>query len=112
MPSEHHHAMQTHDIFTLHNPSSLVLRVITGQVWLTESDDPTDHFVKGGEIKVLKSARCVLEAQTNCLIAIVPLHNTHLQTLAIQQPRHVTDRLWEQRWLRTLANQLQRAIRV
>jgi hypothetical protein len=112
MPSEHHHAMQTHDIVTLRQPSALVLRVITGQVWLTESGDMTDHFVTGGEIKVLKSARCVLQAQTNCLIAIVPLSDTPLQTLAIQQPRHGTDRPWDQRWLRRLVNQLQRPFNV
>lgn len=108
MQSEHHHAMQTHDIFTLRNPSSLLLRVITGQVWLTESGDMIDHFVTEGEIKVLRSARCVLEAQTNCLIAIVPLSDTHFQTWTIQQHRHGTVRQWDQRWLWRLFHQLQR----
>lgn len=108
MQSEHHHAMQTHEILTLRNPSSLVLRVITGQVWLTESGDMTDHFVTEGEIKFLRSARCVLEAQTNCLIAIVPLRDTHAQTWTIQQPRHGTVRQWSQRWLERLFHQLQR----
>lgn len=112
MHSEHPHVMQTHDIVTLHPPSALVLRVITGQVWLTESGDMTDHFVKGGETKVLKSARCVLQAQTHSLIAIEPLSDTPMQTLAIQQPRHETDRPWDQRWLRRLVNQLQRAVNV
>ncbi len=49
-------------ILTLRSPAPQVLRVLSGCVWITQSHDSTDHFIRAGESMLLHNARCVIEA--------------------------------------------------
>jgi hypothetical protein len=63
-------------ILTLRKPSALQLRVLSGCVWLTESRDPTDHFLQAGDSFFLHTERVVIEAQEDSLIVWTPTANT------------------------------------
>ena len=49
-------------ILTLRSPAPQVLRVLSGCVWITQSHDSTDHFIRAGESMLLHNERCVIEA--------------------------------------------------
>ena len=63
-------------ILTLRKPSALQLRVLSGCVWLTETRDPTDHFLQAGDSFCLHTERVVIEAQEDSLIIWTPIANT------------------------------------
>ena len=63
-------------ILTLRKPSALQLRVLSGCVWLTESRDPTDHFLQAGDSFFVHTERVVIEAQEDSLIVWTPTANT------------------------------------
>ena len=66
-------ALPAQGILTLRKPSALQLRVLSGCVWLTESHDPTDHFLQAGDSVNLHSDRVVIEAQQDSLITLMPV---------------------------------------
>lgn len=72
MHSEHRHALPARGILTLRAPHALQLRVMSGCVWLTESQDPQDHFLQPGDSFRLRSDRAVIEAQQDSLITLLP----------------------------------------
>ena len=49
-------------ILTLRCPAPQLLRVRSGCVWITQSHDSTDHFIRAGESMLLHNERCVIEA--------------------------------------------------
>ncbi|MGV0983346.1 MAG: DUF2917 domain-containing protein [Limnohabitans sp.] len=49
-------------ILTLRCPVPQLLRVRSGCVWITQSHDSTDHFIRAGESMLLHNERCVIEA--------------------------------------------------
>ncbi len=63
-------------ILTLHKPSAMHLRVLSGCVWLTESNDPVDHFLQAGDSVCLYGERVVIEAQEDSLIVWKSTANT------------------------------------
>lgn len=76
MHTEQQEALPAGCILTLRKPSAIQLRVLSGCVWLTESRDPTDHFLQVGDTFCLHSDRAVLEAQQDSLISLTPIANT------------------------------------
>ena len=49
-------------ILTLHCPAPRQLRLNSGLVWITQSHDGCDHFLRAGESMLLHNERCVIEA--------------------------------------------------
>ncbi|MGV0959516.1 MAG: DUF2917 domain-containing protein [Limnohabitans sp.] len=49
-------------ILTLRCAAPRQLRVISGWVWITQSHDGCDHFLRAGESMLLHNERCVIEA--------------------------------------------------
>jgi len=47
---------------TLERMAGLRLQVWSGRLWITDGDDPHDHFVAAGQTLVLGGGRTVIEA--------------------------------------------------
>lgn len=63
MQTEKAHHLSANHILSVRCTAPQILRVISGQVWITQSHDAVDHFLKAGESMLLRSDRCVIEAQ-------------------------------------------------
>lgn len=82
MQSEKQHHLSAKHILSVRCAAPQILRVISGQVWITQSHDAVDHFLKAGESMLLRSDRCVIEAQLD----------SHFRVANPPQPK------WHQRW--------------
>jgi Protein of unknown function (DUF2917) len=62
MPPQTDQALAAKHIVTLRCAAPRQLRVISGYLWITQSHDGCDHFLRAGDSMLLHNERCVIEA--------------------------------------------------
>jgi Protein of unknown function (DUF2917) len=62
MHSQTNQSLAAKHILTLRCAAPRQLRVISGCLWITQSHDGCDHFLRAGESMLVHNERCVIEA--------------------------------------------------
>jgi hypothetical protein len=69
-PSQEVHSLPAQRVLTLQVTHRHQLAVQTGRLWLTQPNDPTDHFLDAGQSLALRPGRVVIQAEQDCVYAL------------------------------------------
>lgn len=70
MHSDQEHNLSANHILSMRCAAPQMLHVISGCVWITQSNDSVDYFIRAGESMLLHSERCVIEAQLDSRLRV------------------------------------------
>ena len=69
-PPQEVHSLPAQCVLTLQVTRRHQLAVHTGRLWLTQPNDPTDHFLDAGQSMALRPGRVVIQAEHDCVYAL------------------------------------------
>lgn len=68
-------ALQARQVQTLTLASEALLNVVSGRLWVTQSNDPCDHFLDPQQPLHLRPGRVVLQAEKDSAFLLEPTSN-------------------------------------
>ncbi len=64
--------IQTHQIQTLVLAAQAQLHVVSGCLWITQTNDPCDHFLAPEQSMLLRAGRVVVQAEKDSIFLLDP----------------------------------------